>query len=382
MSPTFARRPDTGQPNNVVKVTFTGTGFDTTLAVTAQYAAASIAVSNVNSVSPTELTADFTLTPETEGKDYLVTVAHGQTGVLAGTFTVTTGNEPVITSISPNVGSRGGAVPVVVTGANFQSGATLQTALPQGLTFSQVRVINSTQIIAVANISQTAWLYTQQVRVAQLGQTSGTRGFTVSSSRAPVLTQIYPTSGAQGETISQVIISGTDVSPGSTVQISGTGITGGAVNHSTEALRLNLPFTISGTAELGAHTVTVTNNVGVSNALTFTVTPGTSNPDFAIVASPTDITANDTDFSAPVEFTVSSIDGFSGPVLITYNSDTGIEVDRPNNQTVNVPANGQVKFLVRFKTYLTQPGPAPMTFNATDDPFTKTRTATVNVTRA
>ena len=86
----------------------------------------------------------------------------------------------------------------------------------------------------------------------------------------PTLTKLRPKSGAQGKTMN-VRMTGTNFVSGSTsVQVSGDGITVGAVTVASST-NLTAKFSIDPAAAVGARNVTVTTPNGVSNALLFNV---------------------------------------------------------------------------------------------------------------
>jgi hypothetical protein len=86
----------------------------------------------------------------------------------------------------------------------------------------------------------------------------------------PTLTKLRPKGGAQGKTMN-VRMTGTNFVSGSTsVQVSGSGITVGAVTVASST-NLTAKFTIDPAAAVGAQNVTVTTPNGVSNALPFNV---------------------------------------------------------------------------------------------------------------
>ena len=88
------------------------------------------------------------------------------------------------------------------------------------------------------------------------------------TSGTAVLTGIVPNSGTQGTVVS-VVISGSGLAGATAVNVSGTGITVGALT--VTATTVSTTFTIAPTATLGGRNVTVTTGAGTSNAVVFTV---------------------------------------------------------------------------------------------------------------
>jgi hypothetical protein len=85
---------------------------------------------------------------------------------------------------------------------------------------------------------------------------------------APTLTSINPASGARG-TVVPVVLTGTNLTGATAVNVSGNGITVGPLT--VTATTVSTTFTISSTATLSARNVSVTTLGGTSNTVTFTV---------------------------------------------------------------------------------------------------------------
>jgi hypothetical protein len=87
----------------------------------------------------------------------------------------------------------------------------------------------------------------------------------------PGLSSINPSAGSQGTTIA-VTLQGSDFAPGSTISVSGTGVTVRPINP-TGLGTMEANFIIAPAATLGGHNVTVTTSAGTSTSVTFTVAP-------------------------------------------------------------------------------------------------------------
>lgn len=87
---------------------------------------------------------------------------------------------------------------------------------------------------------------------------------------APVLSSVTPNTGAQGGIVN-VTLAGSNFIAGSTVAVSGSGVTPGAVTV-VSATQITAAFTIAAAAATGAHNVSVTSANGTSGAVTFNVT--------------------------------------------------------------------------------------------------------------
>ena len=109
------------------------------------------------------------------------------------------------------------------------------------------------------------------------------------SPAAPTLTGIAPDVGARSVTVT-VTLTGTNFAAGNTtVAISGSGVTVARVNVISPT-SLTADFAVSGTAALGARSVTISTPAGTSGAITFSIAP------FLAIFS----------FGPPVTFTVPS----------------------------------------------------------------------------
>jgi hypothetical protein len=110
--------PATGSTNGGTGITITGTGFQAGAAVTV----GGINASSVIVVSSTQLTAVAPAHPAGPA-DVTVTNPDGGTGTLQAGYTY--GLPPSVTSIFPTMGATIGGTVVMITGAQFQPGATV-----------------------------------------------------------------------------------------------------------------------------------------------------------------------------------------------------------------------------------------------------------------
>jgi len=194
-------------------------------------------------------------------------------------ITITVGTPappPLVTSVSPNSGAQGQSLPsVIISGNSFQSGATCNFGA--GITVNSCTFNSATQLTANISISSTATVGSRNVSVTNPDSQSGTltNGFSVTTGGPPPppsVTSVNPSSGAQGQSLPSVIISGNSFQSGATCSF-GAGIT---VNSCTfnSATQLTASITISSTATLGTRNVTVTNPDNQTGTLTngFSVT--------------------------------------------------------------------------------------------------------------
>jgi hypothetical protein len=175
--------------------------------------------------------------------------------------------KPTLTSIAPSSGIQGAAVAVTLTGTNFGPGSTISLS-GTGINVSSPAVVSSTSITATFTIAASAPTGPQNVTVTTGSKTSGSQTFTVNSG-APTLTSIAPSSGVQGTAVA-VTVTGTLFASGSTIALSGTGIT---VSNITvvSSTSITATFTIALNAPAGAQNVTVTTAIGTSGTQPFTV---------------------------------------------------------------------------------------------------------------
>lgn len=179
------------------------------------------------------------------------------------TITVTTGSQQLSTTINvataaitttPTSGRQGDSgLNLVITGTNtaFNNGTTI-TITGGGATLGTPVIQSGTQISVPLSITQNA---SADARILQVvtGAQSLTAPFTIEASDIT----INPSSVTQG-TSPSVTITGrnTSWSAGTTVEISGPGVTVGTVQVADPKL-LNVSLTVAGSAPSGARTVTV-----------------------------------------------------------------------------------------------------------------------------
>lgn len=198
---------------------------------------------------------------------------------LANGFTVTPGI-PVISQISPSSAQQGQALAgVVITGAftHFTQGAPVVTFSNVGVVASAVTVTDNTHLTVTLTIAASAATGTSNVTVVTGSETAaGTNLFSVSSG-TPVVTQVSPAAGQQGQSNLSVTITGafTHFSTSSVVTFANGGVTAG-LPTSVTTTSITVPVSIMPAASLGATNLTVTTGaevVTLNNG--FTVNAGT-----------------------------------------------------------------------------------------------------------
>jgi 6-phosphogluconolactonase (cycloisomerase 2 family) len=188
---------------------------------------------------------------------------------------------PTLISLNPNTGQQGQhnlSVNIVGQNTHFIQGTTT-ASLGVGITVVSLTINSATTATAILNIDPAATLGVRDVALttgSEIVTLSG--GFTVTAAAPiPVLTNLSPNSGQQGQLGVSVAITGqfTHLAQGSTTASFGAGITivSLTVNSPTSVTTL---INIDPIASVGARPVTLTTNaevVTLNNG--FTVTPGT-----------------------------------------------------------------------------------------------------------
>src|SRR5437879_3388488 len=183
---------------------------------------------------------------------------------------------PSVTSVNSNSGAQGQSLPsVIITGSSFQSGATC--SFGAGITVNSCTFNSATQLTASITISSTATVGARNLAVTNPDNQTGTltNGFTVTTSGPPpppAVTSVNPNSGAQGQSLPSVVITGSNFQSGATCGF-GAGITVNSCAFNS-ATQLTANITISSTATVGTRNVTVTNPDNQTGTLTngFSVT--------------------------------------------------------------------------------------------------------------
>ncbi|HEY6329495.1 MAG TPA: IPT/TIG domain-containing protein, partial [Blastocatellia bacterium] len=217
--------PNSGSTAGGTSVTISGSAFQSGLSVTIGGSVAT----GVTVVNSTTITAS---TPSGSAGTANVTVTNpdGQSATLASAFTyVQPAAGPSISSVSPNTGSTLGGTSVTISGANFQSGAsvTFGAAAATGVT-----VQNSATISAVTPANSAGAV---NVTVTNPGGQSATStsAFTyVQAAPAPSISSVSPNTGSTAGGTS-VTISGANFQSGASVTFGSAAATGVTVENST-----------------------------------------------------------------------------------------------------------------------------------------------------
>ena len=249
-------------------------------------------------------------------------------------------NSTQIASVTRQIGAR-------TSIAAFLS--DLLPALPRDY-YGQVIVSSTTGTASIIGLRFTGTTFTTIPETA----------VTPPPSSPPTLTSISPASGTAGMTLTATLTGTNFVNGGTTVQVSGSGITLGSpqVSGSTS---LAVAFTISASASPGNRTVTVATNGGTSNGVNFSVLAPAVPPTLASI-SPTSGTAGIT-----VTATLTGTNFVAGGTIVQITG-SGITVDSPQvagstsltvaftisasaspgNRTVTVATNGGTSNGINF----------------------------------
>src|SRR5207244_880188 len=178
---------------------------------------AGITVNSCTFNSATQLTANVTIssTATVGTRNVTVTNPDGQSSTLTNAFTVNTGGPPpppTVSSVNPNSGAHGqNLLPFIRSSGHFQTGATC--SFGAGITVNSCTFNSATQLTAGITISSTATVGTRNVTVTNPDNQTGalTNGFSVATGAPPPsVTSVSPNSGAQGQSLPSVIITGSN----------------------------------------------------------------------------------------------------------------------------------------------------------------------------
>jgi Domain of unknown function DUF11/PKD domain/Bacterial Ig-like domain/Bacterial Ig-like domain (group 2) len=263
---TFIDPSSAQQGQQHISVTITGQYTHFAQGTTTAEFGSGIAVVSLVVNSPTDATALVNVDPAAATGPRSVTVTTGTEVVtLINGFTVTAGT-PVLTQVSPNSRQQGQTnLSVALTGQfTHWVQATTTASFGAGITVTSLTVNSATGATAVVSISATATTGPSTVTVTTGTEVvTLTNGFTVTAG-TPVLTQVSPNSGQQGQTNLSVALTGqfTHWVQATTTASFGAGITVTSltVNSATSAMAV---VSISATATPGASSVTVTTGTEV-----------------------------------------------------------------------------------------------------------------------
>lgn len=168
---------------------------------------------------------------------------------------------PTLTSVTPNSGVQGTAVPVTLVGSNFTTGSTI-TVSGNGVGVGNIAFVDSSHLTATFIITPNAGIGARDVTVATAGgSATDTGAFSVLSSM-PAVTGVSPVNGVRGTAV-PVTITGTNFG-GTTGVSAGNGVTVSNIAVNPTGTQITATFTISATAPVSTRDVRVTTPVGTS----------------------------------------------------------------------------------------------------------------------
>jgi hypothetical protein len=218
----------------------------------------------------------------------------------------------VSVTVSPNTAS-------VQTNATKQFAATVTNATTQTVNWSvngapggnsAVGLVSSTGLYTAPAVPPSGGTVTVQAASTVSPSAIGSATVTVTAPPvAPVLTSISPNGGMQGTSVA-VTLAGSNFLPGTTIAVSGTGVSVTGVSVVSSA-KLTATFVIAATAASGARSVTAATTAGSSAALPFTVNTAPTKPTLTSLAPSAasrgarlTVTLNGTNFTSPASVTV------------------------------------------------------------------------------
>jgi hypothetical protein len=322
--------PNIGARGTSVPVTITGTNLAGTTAVGVSGTGVTAVITGTPTATSVTATFTITTTATLSARNVTVNTTSGN-ATLNGAFTVVRPPAPTLASIAPNLGVRGRAVPVTLTGANFTTTGTTVAVSggggPNSIAISAVTVVDSSHITATFTIPAGAAATARNVTVNTTGGNSNAVTFTV---QGATLTSVAPNTGLRGSSV-PVTLTGTNLTGATTVTISGGGVTATGVTV-VNSTTVTATFNITAGATLSTRNVTVNTPIGAATLIgAFTV--GAPPAPTLTSISPVAGTHNTT---VPVTLTGANLTGTSG-ITVSGGGITvsGITVVNPTTLTAN-----------------------------------------------
>ncbi len=308
------------------------TGYDITDATSISFGAG-ITVNGFNVNSPTQITANISISPTASStpRDVSINTPNG-TATLTGGFSVNLPAPPTVTAISPESGDQGKTLHVVITGTNFDCANAV--SFGEGITVNNFTIGNQTQITASISIDADAKAASRDVMVTNLGG-SGTldEGFTATIPGPPIVTGLNPDHGGLGETL-DVAVSGTGFYEASSIVFrAGLGVTVNSFTVDSQT-QITANLTISPTATIGTRDVSVTTPRGTGTLTSGFEVTGVS-PSSGILGNTLSVVITSTNLSGATSvsfgegitinsFTVDSDTQITVSVTINMTAETGL----------------------------------------------------------
>jgi hypothetical protein len=172
--------PNRGPTSGGTPITITGSGFVSGATVTIGQGAGrsnALAATDVNVISPTEITAVSSGGAKSGTWHVYVTTAGGHSAASLGD-TFSYAPVPTVSTVRPNGGPTSGGTPFSITGTGFAAGATVTISQSPGsapIAATDVKVYSSTKITAVAGRGAKAGTWSVLVTTAG-GTSAGSAG--------------------------------------------------------------------------------------------------------------------------------------------------------------------------------------------------------------
>jgi len=212
--------PASGNLNNLVAFTITGTNFQPSGSATNVTIYEDITPTvlelptNIISITPTSIVGTVNVTNNAIAGAYTlnVTTIDGGTASTPGAFVVGNLAIPTITSLTPVSGLTNSTVGFTIVGTNFEPGNTVvafsnQTVPGVVLNTPVLTNVTSTKIIGTITIPNNAptGLYRLDITTTDGGVVNKVNAFTVNAYPAPTITSFTPVSGLRNSTVSFTI---------------------------------------------------------------------------------------------------------------------------------------------------------------------------------
>jgi hypothetical protein len=267
--------------------------------------------SSVINLIPSTAAANYNAAPPI---DFYGNARKGNNAVDAGAVEfVGTTAAPTLTSITPNTGLRGTAVPVTLTGTNL-TGAFAVNIPGNGVIVSNLLVVSATTVTATFTISNNAATTPRNVTVSTPSGITNAVTFSVAAPPRPTLTSISPTSGGRRTSVN-VTFTGTNLT--GAFAVTGIGPMIPVTNLTVVSpTKVTATLNISAIAPPGIRNLGITTPGGSSNTHPFTVTSGTpafTGPAPALTTTP----ANGSPKTGTVTLHNSATGANAGPLKLT-----------------------------------------------------------------
>jgi uncharacterized protein (TIGR03382 family) len=269
--------PPSANSNSQPSVELVGTGFDSSSRIQFGPSGGTLATVPTTYISSTQIFATLNLTNLMPGPYELSVTNNGglQSGLIG--FAVTSAT-PSLLSLSPSQGGSGTTVPLTAGGVGFDPSSTLHFQNSMGgadvpLTTSYNGATSLATSLSLSGVTPGSF---QLVVVNSGGLTSSPFPFTVTTN-IPTVTKVNPASLSQSAGKQDVSLTGSNFTPGMTVQLSplpsGAAIAFNATIVDGQDATINVdPSSLS----VASYLLSVTNPGNfVSNSADFSITPGT-----------------------------------------------------------------------------------------------------------